>query len=164
MTSQLDILLEHELETGKELAKKDRLIGHLKSILQHQSSLYDFVKYFKEIEPSPTNNLIFLDHEYRIVDLTSNTAKFLGYNDNLDKIIGKTYTDLMIDPSQRDIFTEGVKQRKAFRQILNIKGNGRAYYVRSRVLSYLETKRDYLMGIVLRIKKANPSKKSSGSS
>ena len=134
----------------------ESLAKQQKTLIRNIGTLQNYIDFFNAVEPAPVSKLIFLDHEYRIRHITENTRKFLGYEtkDEAKIIINMLYTNLILDEGERTNFYEAVKRRELLHQkgVLLSNKKGKPRYIRSRILHYLTTRHDTLIGLVIRIK------------
>lgn len=162
MTQATESRLEEELQRENadltmRILELEHLVKHQKTLIRHRNSLQDYIDFFKVAEPATFNKLIFLDHEQRIKYITESTRKFLGYKteDEAKIIINVPYADLMSDEKERTSFYEAIKKRELLHQKgILLSNRGKPRYVRSRILHYLITRQDTLIGLIVRIKES----------
>ena len=156
-TSELEKNIDRELDIGMSEIKKDRLIAHLKNIVNHRNTLESYINFYEEVEPRPTNNLILLDHECKIRYVSKKAKDLLGYQaeEDVKRILGTYYKNLIVDDTSRNIFENAIIRKDKVHIVgLLASKPGKPVYVRSRIVHYLKTNRDSLIGVALRIKKA----------
>lgn len=163
MSATTESNLEAELQKENadltmRILELERLVKQQKTLIRNRDALQNYIDFFNVAEPATVNKLIFLDHEQRIKYITENTRKFLGYKteDEAKIIINVPYTDLMSDENERKSFYDAIKRRELLHQkgILLSNKRGKPRYVRSRILHYLITRQDTLIGLIVRIKES----------
>lgn len=157
MTIDLSVFMDHELQRETDIVKLNKLIEHLKGLVNHRATLESYIRFYEEFEPKPTNNLVALDHEYRLRYISEKARTILGYKSEEEarRIIGTHYKDLISDANNKNLFENAIIKREKVHLVgLLYSMPGKPVYVRSRIMHYITTNKDFVIGVALRIKKA----------
>lgn len=143
----------------KRVAELETIVQQQRGLLTHHNATKDYVELFKKIDENQKYGLILLDSEYKVVAMSENARRILDYKteEDLKKVIGRAYTELLIAEEARLEFRNLVAKKKEsemIRQAAGIKKKNGITYIKSRIALYMKTGRDEPIGLLIKFRRA----------